>query len=162
MTPTAGTEATAAEVRHWRNAVVAAYGASGIAFSTWVSRLPAIRDGLEWSGKACDLAVQEEQDVRRDQPSLLRGYAIAPSGAPPDAFEIVLAGARAYSIAATTGIDRPDVASYFDDPRLARSGFRVGVNYSGLEPGRYAVEFHGMQDGRGWFCESGKTLVVLP
>lgn len=47
MTPTAGTEATAAEVRHWRNAVVAAYGASGIAFSTWVSRLPAIRDGLD-------------------------------------------------------------------------------------------------------------------
>lgn len=36
----------AAEVTHWRNAVVVAYGASGIAFSTWVSRLPAIRDGL--------------------------------------------------------------------------------------------------------------------
>ena len=49
MTPTAGTEATAAEVTHWRNAVVAAYGASGIAFSTWVSRLPAIRDGLDLS-----------------------------------------------------------------------------------------------------------------
>ncbi|MET4093110.1 MFS transporter [Arthrobacter sp. UYCu712] len=37
----------AAEITHWRNAVVVAYGASGIAFSTWVSRLPAIRDGLE-------------------------------------------------------------------------------------------------------------------
>ena len=36
-----------AEVTHWRNAVVVAYGASGIAFSTWVSRLPAIRDGLD-------------------------------------------------------------------------------------------------------------------
>lgn len=37
----------AAEVTHWRNAVVVAYGASGLAFSTWVSRLPAIRDGLD-------------------------------------------------------------------------------------------------------------------
>ncbi|BCW72392.1 MFS transporter [Arthrobacter sp. NicSoilB8] len=37
----------AAEITHWRNAVVVAYGASGIAFSTWVSRLPAIRDGLD-------------------------------------------------------------------------------------------------------------------
>ncbi|MEW1820096.1 MFS transporter [Arthrobacter sp. NPDC080031] len=38
--------ATAAELSRWRNAVVAAYGASGLAFSSWVSRLPAIRDGL--------------------------------------------------------------------------------------------------------------------
>ena len=37
----------AAEVTHWRNAVVAAYAFSGIAFATWVSRLPAIRDGLD-------------------------------------------------------------------------------------------------------------------
>lgn len=34
------------EVTLWRNAVVVAYGASGIAFASWVSRLPAIRDGL--------------------------------------------------------------------------------------------------------------------
>jgi MFS family permease len=38
--------ATVAELSRWRNAVVAAYGASGLAFSSWVSRLPAIRDGL--------------------------------------------------------------------------------------------------------------------
>lgn len=30
----------------WRAAVLASYAASGIAFATWVSRLPAIRDGL--------------------------------------------------------------------------------------------------------------------
>ncbi|PTT67613.1 MFS transporter, partial [Arthrobacter sp. HMWF013] len=39
--------ATAAEVTRWRNAVVVAYGASGVAFASWVSRLPAIRDGLD-------------------------------------------------------------------------------------------------------------------
>ncbi|WP_441432595.1 MFS transporter [Arthrobacter sp. 2RAF22] len=38
--------ATAAELSRWRTAVVTAYGASGLAFSSWVSRLPAIRDGL--------------------------------------------------------------------------------------------------------------------
>ena len=31
----------------WRAAVLASYAASGIAFATWVSRLPAIRDGLD-------------------------------------------------------------------------------------------------------------------
>ncbi|MGO4490871.1 sugar MFS transporter [Arthrobacter sp. 2YAF22_2] len=39
--------AQSAEVTRWRNAVVVAYGFSGIAFASWVSRLPAIRDGLD-------------------------------------------------------------------------------------------------------------------
>src|SRR6478672_2721041 len=39
--------AQSAEVTRWRNAVVAAYAFSGIAFASWVSRLPAIRDGLD-------------------------------------------------------------------------------------------------------------------
>ena len=49
MTTPAGTTATAAQVTHWRNAVVVAYGASGLAFASWVSRLPAIRDALDLS-----------------------------------------------------------------------------------------------------------------
>lgn len=40
-------EASAAQVTAWRNAVVVAYGASGLAFASWVSRLPAIRDALD-------------------------------------------------------------------------------------------------------------------
>ena len=47
MTKTAAPQATAANVSHWRNAVVVAYGASGLAFASWVSRLPAIRDALD-------------------------------------------------------------------------------------------------------------------
>ncbi|MDP9986290.1 MULTISPECIES: MFS transporter [Arthrobacter] len=49
MTTPAGTTATAAQVTAWRNAVVIAYGASGLAFASWVSRLPAIRDALDLS-----------------------------------------------------------------------------------------------------------------
>ncbi|MDF2050274.1 MFS transporter [Arthrobacter sp. Cr_A7] len=47
MTSRATTGATTAEVTHWRNAVVVAYAASGLAFASWVSRLPAIRDALD-------------------------------------------------------------------------------------------------------------------
>jgi MFS family permease len=49
LTTPAGTTATAGQVTHWRNAVVVAYGASGLAFASWVSRLPAIRDTLDLS-----------------------------------------------------------------------------------------------------------------
>lgn len=34
------------EVRRWRLAVIAAYAASGIAFSSWVSRVPALKEDL--------------------------------------------------------------------------------------------------------------------
>ncbi|NVM93337.1 MFS transporter [Arthrobacter wenxiniae] len=40
------TGADARTVKAWRNGVVAAYAGSGLVFSTWVSRIPAIRDGL--------------------------------------------------------------------------------------------------------------------
>ncbi|WP_427015347.1 MFS transporter [Pseudarthrobacter sp. P1] len=36
-------------VLSWRNAVAATYGASGVAFASWVSRIPAIRDDLALS-----------------------------------------------------------------------------------------------------------------
>lgn len=47
MSAGAGTAATFLEVRQWRNAVVVAYAVSGLAFASWVSRLPAIRDALD-------------------------------------------------------------------------------------------------------------------
>lgn len=40
------TGADTAGVKAWRNGVVTAYAGSGLVFSTWVSRIPAIRDGL--------------------------------------------------------------------------------------------------------------------
>lgn len=46
MTARTGVRPSAVEVTQWRNAVVVAYAASGIAFASWVARLPAIRDGL--------------------------------------------------------------------------------------------------------------------
>ena len=42
-----GRAVQSAEVTAWRNAVVAAYAFSGLAFASWVSRLPAIRNGLD-------------------------------------------------------------------------------------------------------------------
>lgn len=120
-----------------------------------------IRAGLAWSGKACDLNARKQQLVDRELPALLRGFVIAPSSTPAGAFEIVLAGGHvAYGIAAKTGVARPDVAGYFGIPGLAGSGFRVAVDFSGMPAGAYAVEFHGVEGGNGWFCESGKTIIV--
>lgn len=42
-----GQASRTAETAAWRNAVAASYGFSGLAFASWVSRLPAIRQSLE-------------------------------------------------------------------------------------------------------------------
>ncbi|HEY8294895.1 MAG TPA: MFS transporter, partial [Micrococcaceae bacterium] len=42
-------------VLQWRNAVVTAYAASGLAFATWVVRIPAIRDDLRLTPAAVGL-----------------------------------------------------------------------------------------------------------
>ncbi|PYI67314.1 MFS transporter [Arthrobacter livingstonensis] len=46
MSRTKPNSASPGSVRAWRNGVVTAYAGSGLVFSTWVSRIPAIRDGL--------------------------------------------------------------------------------------------------------------------
>ncbi|NYD77028.1 fucose permease [Arthrobacter cupressi] len=53
--PGQGEGATAADIARWRFAVMAAYGASGIAAASWVSRLPAVRNGLELTPAAVGL-----------------------------------------------------------------------------------------------------------
>src|SRR3546814_19417113 len=95
-------------------------------------------------------------------PSIFKGYVIAPSNTAPDKFEIVFAGTHGQRVAATTGVARPDVARHFNAPALARSGFRIGVDFSAMPAGSYDIEFHGIDAGQGWFCASRKTNVVAP
>lgn len=45
--PAASVPAVPVDVRRWHLAVVAAYAASGLAFSSWVSRVPALRTDLD-------------------------------------------------------------------------------------------------------------------
>lgn len=122
----------------------------------------ALRAGLAWSGRACELSGPARRRIEAVGPATLQGYVIAPSNRPPGAFDVLLAGERSYRVAATTGDPRPDVARYFGEPRLAATGFNIAVDPSTIAPGAYAVEFHGVEGGRGWFCESGKTIVVAP
>lgn len=119
-----------------------------------------LRAGLEWSGKACDLNVPEVMKVHQGGTAFLDGYVISPSNAPAGDFDIVLRGRHAYQVAGRTGVRRPDVAQYFDNPQLEASGFHVAVKFEGVAPGAYAVEFH-MTDGvRESFCETGKVITV--
>jgi hypothetical protein len=116
-----------------------------------------------WTGKACDVKVPDgtvEKVVTKGSANLLEGYVIDPSNAPAGEFEVVLKGEKSFSIPASTGASRPDVAEFFKIPALATSGFQFTTTLESIPAGRYSVDFVMDRAGTKYFCESGKTLIV--
>src|SRR3546814_17224138 len=104
-----------------------------------------IRAGLSWSGRACDLAIADGTIASREMPSIFKGYVIAPSNTAPAKFEIVFAGTHGQRVAATPGVSRPHRARHFNPPALARSGFRLGVDFPAKPAENIEIQFHGPQ-----------------
>src|SRR4249919_1334333 len=116
-----------------------------------------------WTGKACDVKVPDgatETVATKGSANQIEGYVIDPSDAPAGAFDFILKGDKSFSIPATTGASRPDVAEFFKIPALANSGFQFTTTLANVPAGRYTVDFVMDRNGTKFFCESGKTLVV--
>lgn len=60
-------------------------------------------------------------------------------GVVPKEIEIVLVGGGVYSLGASTGLERPDVAKYFNNSNFGSAGYQVDVMFDGIEVGKYAV-----------------------
>lgn len=65
-------------------------------------------------------------------------------------------GRRFY--AATTPVDRPDVAKYLGLANLVRSGYRALVSAENLPAGEYEVMILMNVGGRNMLCSNGRTL----
>lgn len=120
-------------------------------------------DAMSWSGKACDLSYPSgggEVAASRGTPVTLTGFVVGPDDAPANNLHLMLRGARDYSIPAKARRGRPDVATYFNNPRLETSGFGLSTTLSTVPPGVYDVHFSMVLDGREYFCDSGRRLRV--
>lgn len=128
---------------------------------------PAILAAANWTAKQCDLTLSEGTDPKADVlavqggPTAFSGFFIDPKDQPAGDFKIILKGdGTQYAIPARTGWDRSDVASFFKMPQLANSGFDVRADLANVPDGRYKVDFLLSRGDLGYFCESGKTVVV--
>lgn len=126
---------------------------------------PAVLAAAEWTRKQCSLNVNnDEKEVSHDSGRAVQmsGFFIAPNDQPAGNFDIVLKGKEInYVIPAKTGWDRTDVAHYFNQPQLDSSGYDVHfVLPSNVHSGRYEVNFMVELEGKNFFCESGKVLLV--
>lgn len=128
---------------------------------------PAVLAAAEWTAKQCSLTLPDMPDNQLDLdaagtgPTHLAGFFIAPADQPAGDFEVVLKGeAKNYSFPVKTGWDRTDVADFFKMPQLASAGYDVMVDLSGVDAGKYKINYMVDRSGKKFFCESGRNLVV--
>jgi hypothetical protein len=82
------------------------------------------------------------------------------AGSVPANIRLLLVGAQSYAIAAHTGADRPDVASYFKTPAFAKAGYQADAAFDDVAAGDYEV-FAIMGEGNdGLACPTHQTLTV--
>jgi hypothetical protein len=118
-----------------------------------------------WTRNACSLngvnATLSEFQADRAQPVVFRGYLIDETGGVPANFSLVLKqGTSLFTVPATTGVARPDVAEFFRNPALERAGFEVAVDASDLDAGAYEVKFLIDRGEQSYFCEADAGVAL--
>jgi len=98
--------------------------------------------------------------LEREKPHVFRGWVLDETKHPAGNFQFRLKGDQSFQIAASTGIQRPDVGSYLGDPSLASAGFNFSVAIKSIPAGLYAVELVTGIGAASRVCDTGKTLLI--
>jgi hypothetical protein len=120
----------------------------------------------EWTRHDCNLGTVDnaapEAALAKAYPHMLEGFLLGSDGAVAGDFFVVLKGkSTVFTLPASTGKSRPDVAMHFKDTGLVSAGFQLGVSLADMPTGDYEVLFL-MDKPNGWFfCESGKQLHLV-
>ena len=77
---------------------------------------------------------------------------------PADIRVLLRSESASYVLAGSTGIDRPDVAKFFDKPSLAKSGYVIEAGFAGVKPDRYDVFV--VKDSDGTLSPTHKAIVI--
>lgn len=117
------------------------------------------------TGQACSLdSVDGNYAVRvrlaKGTSHVLRGWLEDKQQKPAGSFHLILSGDKNFSVPATTGVARPDVASGQSNPALAKAGFNLSIDFETLPAGEYTVRFlMGSGDEASW-CNAKKSIIV--
>lgn len=78
-------------------------------------------------------------------------------GEPLARFNIILTHGQTYSVAAESGLERPDVADFFKKPGLLKSGFQADVSLKGIPAGEYVIM---LREGDGPICPTHQKIKI--
>lgn len=114
-----------------------------------------------WTGKACAVDFPASLEVRAGDLLHLDGYGISKDGSSMVAPMVVLVGDHGrFAAPAAGGAVRQDVADYFADARLARSGFSGLYSLSGVAAGKYTLRVAD-GDGTSQYCDTATVVEVI-
>ena len=104
---------------------------------------------------AKDAAISDKAKIK------LVGWAgNVPAGTSPQQIFVELEGPSKVYLKAAHGIRRPDVAAYFNKPRLADTGWVAYADLSEVAAGAYKVRIIQVEWQTGLVCDSNKSIVI--
>lgn len=96
----------------------------------------------------------------RTSSHVFRGWALAEDKHVAKEIEFILHGAGNFRITAKSGVKRPDVGSYFNDPALNDAGFNFSTTLNAVPTGVYEVLLVTQLDGASYRCETKKSVTI--
>ena len=99
--------------------------------------------------------------VEKGETYEVSGFAInRAQGSVPRAIRLVLIGKSVYSVAAETGVGRPDVAQYFASGSFLRAGYSSEVAFDDVPVGDYQVVVTQTEGSRALVCRTFQTISI--
>lgn len=99
--------------------------------------------------------------LSRGTAAVLSGwFADRKSGSVPPNIQLILRGAKIFTINAPTGYSRPDVANAQHIPAFSTSGFVVKADLQAVDLGSYGVEVLGKIGAKTLICHTNRTLNI--
>ena len=92
---------------------------------------------------------------------VFRGWALAEDKHVTKDIKFVLKGTDNFSISVESGVDRPDVGSYFKDASLNGAGFNFSTTLKAVPAGVYHVLLITQLGGASHGCETKKDITIL-
>jgi len=109
-----------------------------------------------------DVAAKESTVITDKAKVRLQGWAAdAVAGTTPKEVYLELEGPTKAYVQAATNVSRPDVATHFNKPALASSGWNAFANVSALPAGSYVarvIQVNG--DGTGSLCDAHREWIL--
>lgn len=92
---------------------------------------------------------------------VFRGWALGEDKRVPKVINFVLKGTDSFEIPVQSGVDRPDVGSYFKDSSLVGAGFNFSTTLKTVPAGLYQVLLVTQLEGDSYSCQTKKNVTVL-
>lgn len=99
--------------------------------------------------------------LNKSSAHVFRGWALAEDRRVAKDIKLVLKGTDSFAISAHTGVNRPDVGAFFNNPNLNPAGFNFSTTLKSVPQGKYYVLLVTQLGGFSYGCETKKSMTIF-